>query len=134
MADSFAKEKQINRNFSSINVDPTVSSTDVLSSLRLLSKMNENAPESVKSAFKAVESAELKYLRSAAIALQANPALSRSVGSGLSGVMSLCALMKARNADRIANTFIDTALDEFEETNLKNSVAKVGGASKSAIE
>ena len=71
MADSFAKEKQINRNFSSINVDPTVSSTDVLSSLRLLSKMNENAPESVKSAFKAVESAELKYLRSAAIALQA---------------------------------------------------------------
>ena len=74
--DSYAAQQKINQSFSAINLDNTVSTTDTLSTLRLISKMNEGAPQTTIDAQNKVIQSELKYLNAAMIAIQ-NPAISK---------------------------------------------------------
>ena len=75
--------------FSNVNADPTLSTLDTLSSLKLISQLQEssNADSTVKEAYKSVLQSEMKFLQAEMLAVQ-NKRISDVVGKTASRARS----------------------------------------------
>jgi hypothetical protein len=103
---------------------PTV---DSLSTLKLLSHFDNNAPANVKAAQIKVTNNELAYLRAGMLGVQSVKQLGDRLGRDLQGSMALASLLRNRQADRVSNTLLDLVLQQNSSTNLQNTVKSLGG-------
>ena len=108
------KMKQIERAVAN-DTAPSLSSVDVLSSLKLFGTLRKQLSDTdISSAEKAIIAEELKYLDAGMIAVSKNPILSHKFGGGFSGCMAVAELLKERNSQRIYNKVIDDALQGYK--------------------
>ena len=128
MADTYAASKQINQQLSNINAGgQALSTVDSLSTLKLLSHFDDNAPANVKAAQAKVTNNELAYLRAGMLGVQNIKQLGDRLGRDLQGSMALANLLRNRQADRVSNTLLDLVLQQNASTQLNNSVKQLGG-------
>jgi hypothetical protein len=107
MSDTYAASKQINAQLSNINAGgQALSTVDSLSTLKLLSHFDDNAPPNVKAAQAKVTSNELAYLKAGMLGVQNIKQLGDKLGRDLQGSMALANLLRNRQADRVSNTLI----------------------------
>ena len=127
MADTYAASKQINQQLSNINAGGAALSTvDSLSTLKLLSHFDDNAPANIKAAQAKVTNNELAYLRAGMLGVNSIKQLGDRLGRDLQGSMALANLLRNRQADRVSNTLLDTVLQQNASTQLKRTVASLG--------
>jgi hypothetical protein len=128
MADTYAASKQINAQLSNINAGgQALSTVDSLSTLKLLSHFDSNAPANVKAAQAKVTSNELAFLRAGMLGVQNIKQLGDRLGRDLQGSMALANLLRNRQADRVSNTLLDLVLQQNASTQLENTVKSLGG-------
>ena len=128
MSDTYAASKQINAQLSNINAGgQALSTVDSLSTLKLLSHFDSNAPANVKAAQAKVTSNELSYLRAGMLGVNTVKQLGDKLGTDLNGAMALASLLRNRQADRVSNTLLDLVLQQNASTNLQNTVKSLGG-------
>ena len=111
------KMKQIERAVAN-DTAPSLSSVDVLSSLKLFGTLRKQLSDTDIST--AIIAEELKYLDAGMIAVSKNPILSHKFGGGFSGCMAVAELLKERNSQRIYNKVIDDALQGYKGINNDN--------------
>ena len=128
MADTYAASKQINQQLSNINAGgQALSTVDSLSTLKLLSHFDDNAPANIKAAQAKVTNNELAYLRAGMLGVQNIKRLGDRLGRDLQGSMALANLLRNRQADRVSNTLLDLVLQQNASTQLQNTVKSLGG-------
>jgi hypothetical protein len=128
MSDTYAASKQIAASLSNINAGgQALSTVDSLSTLKLLSHFDDNAPANVKAAQAKVTSNELAYLRAGMLGVQNIKQLGDKLGRDLNGSMALANLLRNRQADRVSNTLLDLVLQQNASTQLQNTVKSLGG-------
>ena len=94
MADTYAASKQINQQLSNINAGGAALSTvDSLSTLKLLSHFDDNAPANIKAAQAKVTNNELAYLRAGMLGVNSIKQLGDRLGRDLQGSMALANLL-----------------------------------------
>ena len=126
MSDTYAASKQINQQLSNINAGgQALSTVDSLSTLKLLSHFDSNAPANVKAAQAKVTSNELSYLRAGMLGVQNIKQLGDRLGRDLQGSMALANLLRNRQADRVSNSLLDLVLQQNASTNLQNTVKEL---------
>ena len=126
MADTYAASKQINAQLSNINAGgQALSTVDSLSTLKLLSHFDSNAPANIKAAQAKVTNNELAYLRAGMLGVQSVKQLGDRLGRDLQGSMALANLLRNRQADRVSNTLLDLVLQQNASTNLQNTVKEL---------
>ena len=108
------KMKQIERAVAN-DTAPSLSSVDVLSSLKLFGTLRKQLnDEDISNAEKKIISEELKYLDAAMVAVSNNPILSHRFGGGFGASMAVAELLKERQSERIYNDVIDKALEGYK--------------------
>ena len=123
MSDTYAASKQIAASLSNINAGgQALSTVDSLSTLKLLSHFDDNAPANVKQAQAKVTSNELAYLRAGMLGVQNIKQLGDKLGRDLQGSMALANLLRNRQADRVSNSLLDLVLQQNASTQLENTV------------
>ena len=128
MSDTYAASKQINQQLSNINAGgQALSTVDSLSTLKLLSHFDSNAPANIKAAQAKVTNNELAYLRAGMLGVQSVKQLGDRLGRDLQGSMALANLLRNRQADRVSNSLLDLVLQQNSSTNLQNTVKSLGG-------
>jgi hypothetical protein len=128
MSDTYAAPKQINAQLSNLNAGgQALSTVDSLSTLKLLSHFDDNAPANVKAAQAKVTNNELAYLRAGMLGVQSMKQLGDRLGRDLNGSMALANLLQNCQADRVSNTLLDLVLQQNSSTNLQNTVKSLGG-------
>ena len=127
MADTYAASKQINQQLSNINAGgQALSTVDSLSTLKLLSHFDDNAPANIKAAQAKVTNNELAYLRAGMLGVQNIEQLGDRLGRDLQGSMALANLLRNRQADRVSNTLLDLVLQQNASTQLQNTLKSLG--------
>ena len=127
MSDTYAASKQINAQLSNINAGgQALSTVGSLSTLKLLSHFDDNAPANVKAAQAKVTRNELAYLRAGMLGVQNIKQLGDKLGRDLQGSMALANLLRNRQADRVSNTLLDLVLQQNASTQLNNTVKSLG--------
>ena len=104
--------KQLERSVAN-DTTPSLSSVDVLSSLKLFGTLKKQLVDSTSEAEKKIIGEELKYLDSAMEAVSRNHMLSSKFGGGFGAAMAVAELMKERQSERIYQHIIDKSLDEY---------------------
>ena len=128
MSDTYAASKQINAQLLNINAGgQALSTVDSLSTLKLLSHFDDNAPANIKAAQAKVTNNELAYLRAGMLGVQNIKQLGDRLGRDLQGSMALANLLRNRQADRVSNTLLDLVLQQNASTQLQNTVKSLGG-------
>ena len=95
MSDTYAASKQINAQLSNINAGvQALSTVDSLSTLKLLSHFDCNAPANIKAAQAKVTNNELAYLRAGMLGVQNIKQLGDRLGRDLQGSMALANLLR----------------------------------------
>ena len=111
MADTYAVSKQIDQQLSNINAGGAALSTvDSLSTLKLLSHFDDNAPANIKAAHAKVTNNELAYLREGMLGVNSIKQLGDRLGRDLQGSMALANLLWNRQAGCVSNTLLDLLL------------------------
>lgn len=122
MSDSFAKQKFLEDSFAG-DVTPTMSTIDILSSLKLLNQTKELIGNDEDAPLAKIASEEIKYLDAAMKALTDNPLFQDKFGSGFNGAMQLSGLLKAHHSkmvyDHIMNGVIGSS-DKFDIAEFAN--------------
>ena len=128
MADTYAASKQINQQLSNINAGgAALSIVDSLSTLKLLSHFDDNAPANIKAAQAKVTNNELAYLRAGMLGVNSIKQLGDRLGWDIQGSMALANLLRNRQADRVSNTLLDIVLQQNVSAQLNKTVASLGG-------
>ena len=128
MSDTYAASKKVNAQLSNINAGgQALSTVDSLSTLKLLSHFDSNAPANIKAAQAKVTNNELAYLRAGMLGVQNIKQLGGRLGCDLQGSMALANLLRNRQADRVSNTLLDLVLQQNASTQLNNTVKQLGG-------
>ena len=128
MSDTYAASKQINAQLSNINArGQALSTVESLSTLKLLSHFDTNAPANIKAAQAKVTNNELAYLRAGMLGVQNIKQLGDCLGRDLQGSMALANLLRNRQTDRVSNTLLDLVLQQNASTQLQKTVNSLGG-------
>ena len=98
-----------------------------MSTLKLLSHFDDNAPANIKAAQAKVTNNELAYLRAGMLGVQNIKQLGDRLGRDLQGSMALANLLRNRQADRVSNTLLDLVMQQNASTQLQNTVKDLGG-------
>lgn len=123
MSDSFAKQKFLEDSFAG-DVTPTMSTIDILSSLKLLNQTKELIKSDVDAPLAKIADEEIKYLDAAMHALTKNPLFRDKFGSGFSGAMQLSGLLKAHHSKMVYDKIMDDTITKNGRFNIDDFVAK----------
>ena len=123
MTDTYTAPKEITAQLSNINTGGQALSTfDSLSTMKILSHFDSNAPANVKAAQAKVTNNELAYLRAGMVGVNSIKQLGDHLGRYLQGSMALANLLRNRQADRVSNLLLHLVLQQDASTNLENTV------------
>jgi hypothetical protein len=103
---------------------PTMSTIDVLSSLKLIKGFQETKDED-NSAQK-IANEELKYLDLAMKSINNHPELSSKFGTDFSGAMALTGLLKQQQSKRVYEDIFNNILENNDATNLASVKKRIG--------
>jgi hypothetical protein len=124
---SFEQEKKLEQLITN-DTTPTMSTIDILSSLKLINHFESRSGDDTAS--QKIANEELKYLRAGMGALQSNPSLTSRFGSGWQGAMAVAGLLKQKQSERVYDKIIGDILEANESLKLDTVVGALnrGGA------
>ena len=122
MSDSFAKQKFLEDSFTG-DVTPTMSTIDILSSLKLLNQTKELINSGGEDdPLAKIAGEEIKYLDAAMHALTKNPLFKDKFGSGFNGAMQLSGLLKAHHSKMVYDKIMDDTITNNGRFNIEQFV------------
>ena len=124
MASSFDSQQKLEALITN-DTTPSMSTIDILSSLKLIDHWEGKIKAKDTGASTQVAKEELKYLNAAMKAMSTNPALTNRFGSGFQGAMAISSLLKQKQAERVYDRIITGVLEQ-EGSGLK--LAEVYGS------
>jgi hypothetical protein len=127
MANSFDSQQKLEQLITN-DTTPSMSTIDVLSSLKLINHFEEKITADDKSASTLIAKEELKYLTLGMKALENNASLTNRFGSGFEGAMAITSLLKQRQAERLYEGIINKVLDQDPTLSVDVATARINGA------
>ena len=126
MANSFDSQQKLEQLITN-DTTPSMSTIDILSSLKLINHFEDKIKADDKSASTQIAHEELRYLKLGMESLKSNPSLSNRFGSGFEGAMAITSLLKQRQAERVYEGIINKVLDGDASLNVDVVTKRLNG-------